>query len=106
MLAEIAGELVRGVLAAHPNEKTISLVGISVSKFEKSPLVQLELSFTREDEKRRPGSEQGMARRVADGAIDRIRDRFGWEAVGYGSLALGISRSVPDEFRQLAEKEL
>jgi hypothetical protein len=33
-------------------------------------------------------------------------DRFGWEAVGYGSVALGLSRSVPDEFRELAEKDL
>ena len=29
---------------------------------------------------------------------------FGWEAVGYGSVALGLSRSVPDAFRELAEK--
>jgi DNA polymerase-4 len=38
--------------------------------------------------------------------MDRIRDRFGIEAVGYGSAALGLSRSVPDAFRELAEKEL
>jgi DNA polymerase IV len=43
---------------------------------------------------------------VADRAVDMIRDRFGWEAVGYRSVALGIFRSVPDEFRQLAEKEV
>jgi DNA polymerase-4 len=106
MLAEIAEELVRGVLATHSDERIISLLGISASNLEKSPLVQLELSFAREDEKRRPGTKQGRARWIADGAIDNIRNRFGWEAVGYGSLALGISRSVPDEFRQLAEKEL
>jgi DNA polymerase-4 len=47
-----------------------------------------------------------MARWMADRAIDIIRDRFGWEAVGYGSVALGLSRSVPDAFRKLAEKEL
>jgi hypothetical protein len=34
-----------------------------------------------------------------------IRDRFGWDAVGYGSVVLGPSRSVPDEFRELAEKD-
>jgi len=79
---------------------------LSASNVEKSPVVQLELSFAREDEKRRPGTKQGRARWVADGAIDAIRERFGWEAVGYGSLALGVSRSVPDEFRELAEKEL
>ena len=47
-----------------------------------------------------------MARRLADGAIDKIRKRFGWEAVTYGSVAFGVSRSVPDAFRELAEKEL
>jgi DNA polymerase-4 len=35
-----------------------------------------------------------------------IRDRFGWDAVGYGSVVLEPSRPVPDEFRELAEKEL
>ena len=47
-----------------------------------------------------------MARWTADRAIDKIRDRFGWEAVGYGSVVLGLSWSVPDEFRELAEKDL
>jgi hypothetical protein len=36
----------------------------------------------------------------------RIRDRFGREAIGYASVALGIPRSVPDEFRELTEKDL
>jgi DNA polymerase-4 len=38
--------------------------------------------------------------------MDMIRDRFGWQAIGYGSVALELSRSVPDEFRELAEKDL
>jgi DNA polymerase-4 len=46
-----------------------------------------------------------MARWAADRAIDRISDRFAWNAIGYGSVALG-ARSVPDEFRELAEKDL
>jgi DNA polymerase IV len=105
-LAEIAEELVRTALADHPHEKSISLLAISVSQLEKHWKLQLELPLGLEDEKRRPGAKRGMARWTADRAVDMIRDRFGWDAVGYGSVVFGLSRSVPDEFRELAEKEL
>ncbi len=106
MLAEVAEELVRTVLARHPDEKTISLLAISVSHLEERSKLQLELPLGLEDENRRPGTKTGMARWVADRAVDTIRARFGWEAVGYASVALGLSRSVPDAFRELAEKDL
>jgi DNA polymerase IV len=106
IIAEIADELVRTVLAQHPDEKTISLLAISVSQLERRCEIQLELPLELADEQRRPGTKRGMARWVADHAVDAIRDRFGWESVGYGSVALGISRSVPDAFRELAEKDL
>ena len=105
-LAETAEELVRTALADHPEEKTISLLAISVSHLEKHWKVQLELPLGLEDEKRRPGTERGMARWTVDRAVDVIRNRFGWDVVGYGSVVLGPSRSVPDEFRELAEKDL
>jgi DNA polymerase-4 len=106
ILAEVAEDLVRGVLANHPDEKTISLLGISVSNLEQHAAVQLELPLGLADEERRPGSRKGTARWLADRAVDMIRERFGWEAAGYASVVLGPSRSVPDEFRELAEKEL
>jgi DNA polymerase IV len=105
-LAETAEELVRTALADHPQEKTISLLAISVSHLERNWKLQLELPLGLDDEKRRPGAQRGMARWTADRAIDFIRDRFGWDAVGYGSVVLGLSRSVLDEFRELAEKDL
>jgi DNA polymerase-4 len=106
ILAEVAEELVRGALADHPKEKTVSLLGISVSNLEEHPIVQLELPLGLDDEPRRPGTRRGSARSAADRAVDRIRNQFGWGAVGYGSATAGLSRSVPDEFRQLAKKEL
>jgi DNA polymerase IV len=69
-------------------------------------ILQFELPLGLEDEQRRPGTPRGTARWLADRAVDTIRHRIGWQAVGYGSVALGLSRSVPDEFRSLAEKDL
>ena len=66
--------------------------------------MQLELPLDLADEKGRPGTKREMARCTADRAIDMIRDRFGWDAVGYGSVLLGPSRSVPDKFRELRRK--
>jgi DNA polymerase-4 len=104
-LVEIAEDLVRGVLADHHAERTISLLAISVSNLEAHAIVQLELPLGLADEGRRPGTKKGLARSRADLALDAIRKRFGGRAVEYGSVSR-VVRSVPDEFRRLAEREL
>jgi DNA polymerase IV len=104
-LAEIAEDLVRAVLADHRDEKTISLLAIAVSHLEAHAFVQLELPLGLADEGRRPGTKKGLARSGADRAVDAIRKRFGGQAVDYGS-GSRVGRSVPDEFRRLAEREL
>ena len=106
ILAEVAEDLVRAALADHPDETAISLLAISVSHLEKNGTLQLELPLRLDDEKRRPGTQKGAARWRADRAMDAIRDRFGREAIGYGSVVLGRRRAIPDAFRELAEREL
>jgi DNA polymerase-4 len=95
-LAEIATELVHIALADHPDERQISLLAISVSKLVDQPVLQLELLGDHVDE----------ARWAVDTSMDRVRQRFGRDAVGYASVALSEHGQVPDEFRELAEHEL
>jgi DNA polymerase-4 len=38
--------------------------------------------------------------------MDAIRARFGRDAIGYAADALDRRQSVPDAFRELAEREL
>lgn len=106
ILAEVAEDLVRIALSDHPRERVISLLAISVSHIEDDTVLQLELPLRLGDEKHRPGTARAAARWTADRAVDAIRDRFGREAVGYGSVMLLQRSSVPDAFRELAEREL
>ena len=99
-LAEVAETLVRTALMNHPDEATISLLGISVSQLTKQAEYQLDLPLGGN------GRRFETAPGAADNALDTIRERFGWKAIGYGSVVLDSSRSVPDEFRELAEHEL
>ena len=105
ILAEIAEELVLGLLAEHRHERVLTLVGIAVSQLERQPLLQLELPLALPDQWRRPGAVEGAARWTADRAVDAVRERFGFDAIGYGA-AHGTRRGVPDAFRTLAEKPL
>jgi len=95
VLAEIAEGLVRAVLAQYPRERKISLLAIQVSHLAKDESVQLDLPL---------GS--SVMRGAADRAVDTIRERFGRESIGYGSVVLNSRGSVPDAFRELAEQEL
>jgi DNA polymerase-4 len=106
MLAEIATALVRAALADHPHERQITLLAVSLSHLRKQPEIQLDLPLGLPDERHRPGTRQGIARWSADRAMDTIRERYGRDAVGYATTALGQRRSVPDAFRELAEKNL
>ncbi|MGV3490859.1 MAG: DNA polymerase IV [Devosia sp.] len=103
-LAEIAEALVRVVRRDHPDEMTITLLAISVAQLERDPLVQMELPLNLSDEGLRLGSRKGRARLGADKAMDRVREKFGREAIGYGDR--NDEPRVPDAFRGLAEKQL
>ena len=58
-----------------------------------------------DDDHHRPGSPAAAARLAVDRSMDKVRDRFGRTAVGYAAVALSERAAVPDEFRELAERE-
>ncbi|HLV04698.1 MAG TPA: DNA polymerase IV [Actinomycetaceae bacterium] len=86
-------------------EREVTLLGISVSNLARQEVIQLELPLPPPDPWR-PGSPTGAARWAVDRSVDAVRDRFGRSAVGYLPAALGRGAGVPEEFRELAEREL
>jgi DNA polymerase-4 len=105
ILAEVAQSLVTTALADHPDEDVITLLAISVSQLVYEPALQLELPIELGDDEQRPGTAAGAARWTLDRSVDAVRDRFGRKAVGYASVSLSELGAVPDEFRELAEKD-
>jgi len=104
-LTEIAERLAWSAIHDAPTPCEITLLAISVSNLTEQTTIQLELDLPPQDPWR-PGTDAGAARRAVDGSMDRIRSRFGGDAVGYLPVVLRTAGVVPDDFRELAEHEL
>jgi DNA polymerase-4 len=102
-LTEVAEQLAWQAIRDQDAAVEISLLAISVSNLSVQHAIQLELPVP-PDDPRRPGSAVGSARWALDTSVDAVRDRFGREAVGYLP-ARARARGVPDEFRELAERD-
>ncbi|GAB6898655.1 DNA polymerase IV [Kineosporia succinea] len=89
--------------AAEAHHLEISLLAISVSNLVARHAVQQELAVS-PDDPRREGSDPGAARLAVDTSMDAVRAKYGRDAVGY--LPAMSRGGVPDEFRELAEKEV
>jgi DNA polymerase-4 len=104
-LTEAGVRLAQSALADHPRRREISLLAISVSNLADESALQLELPLGLDGDWPRPGTASGSARWAADKAMDRARERFGRRAVGYAAVLLSDRGGVPDDFRELAERD-
>jgi DNA polymerase-4 len=104
-LTQVAEGLVAAALRDHPDVTHVSLVAVSVALLVDHAPVQLELPLVADDGAPRPGSRTGATRLAVDRSVDAVRQRFGRDAVGYGSVVLSSPRGVPDDFRELAEHD-
>lgn len=105
-LTEVAEQLAwQAIGDQHGETVEITLLAISMSNLEPHEALQLELPMA-PDDPRRPGSSKGSARWALDMSMDAVRTRFGRGAIGYLPAELRRSAGVPDDFRELAEREL
>ena len=105
-LTEVAEQLAWQAIRDQDDARVeISLLAISVSNLAIQHVLQLELPLP-PDDPRRAGSPRGSARWALDLSVDAVRDKFGRDAVGYLPAALSRAAAVPDEFRELAERDL
>lgn len=105
-LTEIAEQLAWQAINDQPDPtEELSLLALSVSNLMIVDAVQTELPMPPNDP-HHAGSAAGWSRLAIDTSIDAVRRRFGRDAVGYLPATLIQSRGVPDDFRELAERDL
>ena len=106
-LTEVAERLAQSAILDNQRERDITLLAVSVSNLRPDHSLQLELPLdsANVDPVRRHESEIEASRWGLDRSVDAIRDKFGRTAVGYATVTLSAADRVPEEFRQLAERE-
>jgi DNA polymerase-4 len=104
-LTETAVTLAQVALDDNPREREITLLAISVSNLVDDPEEQLELSLDSGVEVVRPVAGLADARAALDRTMDDARARFGRDALGYATVVFREGGGVPDEFRELAERD-
>ena len=108
-LTEVAERLAHSAILDNEREREITLLAVSVSNLRPEHSLQLELPLDSPKWRRnaglRPESVVEASRWGVDRSIDAIRDKFGRTAVGYATVVLSDAQRVPEEFRDLAERE-
>ena len=104
-LTQLGVGLADAALADHPDEREITLLAISVSNLVAESALQLELPLGIGDEPHRPGTAASSARWALDRTMDKVRARFGRDALGPAAVVFREAGGVPDEFRELAEAD-
>jgi len=105
-LTELAVELAWTALRDEGAEPEVTLLGVAVSNLATEPALQLLLPLGIEGDTLRPGTASGAARWALDRSVDAIRAKFGRGSVGYVPVVLSDMAMVPDDFRELAERDL
>jgi DNA polymerase IV len=104
-LTELSVRLANAALAEHQAEREITLLAVAVSNLVAESAFQLEFALGIGDERHRLGTAVHSARWAVDRAMDKVRARFGRDALGYAAVVFREVGGVPDEFRALAEAD-
>ncbi len=108
-LTEVAERLAHSAILDNERECAITLISVSVANLRPEHSLQLELpldspNLSRNEEPRARSAVEA-SRWGLDRSVDAIREKFGRTAVGYAAATLSGTERVPEEFRQLAERE-
>ncbi len=97
-LVSMGTALIGRALDDNPGE-TVTLIGLSVSHLTTDEHRQLEFDLG-DGDVLRSGSDTALRRSSLDESVDRVRERFGRDALAYGT----GSRGMGDDFRRLSER--